>query len=542
MLQDRPSSQRVRQGMTRISLRGLLVIFLVAPPVGWFWWRLPIREEIVLRQEPSPFNAHSHRRGAATLPDGREYLIRPFLILGPPLPNVSLDPYFEARRRQTGFYRREVRQVRRRGLQGMEQDGPSRMFNQAGRLVVEEGWRDDKLQGPYRYWDEEGTLRGEGEFRSGRRHGRWRYWNRGGQIDEVAFYNHGAPAGVHLRYRNGKPLLMSRFRDGVLRERRQFIGENRVLSQLHDSTEELARYRELLLNVNGKEIELARTEFREGVRHGKMISRRSDGSLAMSGQWKAGTPVGSWSFFDETETPIRTVEYDGGFIARINDREVLDGKRFLVDVEDPSIYRIQKTLDERTAIKFVETPLAVVLDYLRDLHGVGIRCEPSLLLTPDGEERRISSSLKHAPFGLTLMLLLDEQDLTYTYRFDSLQVTTPEDAMHWQDRSGIAELVGSPLREAMLEQRTTLSCRNAPLVDVLQQISSMHGLQIRLGTEVESRVALVGLSEQNLRLRSLLGVLLNRHGLVCRGDESGIMIDVRPETDADEGHPPSGKP
>jgi hypothetical protein len=91
--------------------------------------------------------------------------------------------------------------------------------------------------------------------------------------------------------------------------------------------------------------------------------------------------------------------------------------------------RIFEELDKETSMEFIETPLADVVGYLKDLHGVEIQLDTRALDGVGiGSDTPITRELKGVSLRSALRLMLKDLDLTYVVKDEVLQITTPEEA------------------------------------------------------------------------------------------------------------------
>jgi hypothetical protein len=91
--------------------------------------------------------------------------------------------------------------------------------------------------------------------------------------------------------------------------------------------------------------------------------------------------------------------------------------------------KILNSLQDNTSLEFIETPLADVIDYLKDLHGIEIQIDTkSLEDVGIGSDTPITRNLKGITLRSALRLMLKELDLTYVVRDEVLLITTPEEA------------------------------------------------------------------------------------------------------------------
>ncbi len=91
--------------------------------------------------------------------------------------------------------------------------------------------------------------------------------------------------------------------------------------------------------------------------------------------------------------------------------------------------KIFQALNDSTTLEFIETPLADVVDYLKDLHGIEIQIDHRALEDVGiGSDTPITRNLKGITLRSALRLMLKEMDLTYVVRDEVLLITTPEEA------------------------------------------------------------------------------------------------------------------
>ncbi|HET6880262.1 MAG TPA: vWA domain-containing protein [Pirellulales bacterium] len=95
----------------------------------------------------------------------------------------------------------------------------------------------------------------------------------------------------------------------------------------------------------------------------------------------------------------------------------------------PSEAKILEALDEPTDMDFTEQPLADVVDYLRQRHGIEIQLDKKALTDSGvGSEVPITRSLKGITLRSALKLVLGEIDLTYVLRNEVLMITSKAEA------------------------------------------------------------------------------------------------------------------
>jgi hypothetical protein len=103
---------------------------------------------------------------------------------------------------------------------------------------------------------------------------------------------------------------------------------------------------------------------------------------------------------------------------------------------DPREASIRAALDQKTDIKFVETPFNGVIDDLRQRHAIEIQLDHRAL--DDASipmNTPVTRSMKGVTLRSALNLLLDPLDLTYAVQNGVLMVTTEAEARKLKNRS-----------------------------------------------------------------------------------------------------------
>ena len=95
----------------------------------------------------------------------------------------------------------------------------------------------------------------------------------------------------------------------------------------------------------------------------------------------------------------------------------------------PPPEKILRQLDAPTTLEFIETPVADVVAYLRDLHGIDVRMDLKAFekakISPD---EPITRNLRGISLRSALRLTLPDLGLTYVLQRDHLLITTPKAA------------------------------------------------------------------------------------------------------------------
>ena len=96
---------------------------------------------------------------------------------------------------------------------------------------------------------------------------------------------------------------------------------------------------------------------------------------------------------------------------------------------DGATLKIEQELSESTTLEFIETPLADVMHFLMDLHGIEIQLEERALDDVGiGSDTPVTRNLKGISLRSALNLMLEDLALTYVIRDEVLLITTPEQA------------------------------------------------------------------------------------------------------------------
>ena len=73
----------------------------------------------------------------------------------------------------------------------------------SGRKIIQEAWRWNQRNGPYKMWNADGQLLVSGQFREGKSHGTWSVWNAKGRLLREEVYRDGKPLRHVDRIHNG---------------------------------------------------------------------------------------------------------------------------------------------------------------------------------------------------------------------------------------------------------------------------------------------------------------------------------------------------
>jgi hypothetical protein len=95
----------------------------------------------------------------------------------------------------------------------------------------------------------------------------------------------------------------------------------------------------------------------------------------------------------------------------------------------PAVEKVVKALATPTAMEFIETPLLDVVEYLKDLHQIGVQIdEKAFRQAKVSIEVPVTVNLKQVSLQSALRLMLRPLDLTYAVQDDAIVITTPKAA------------------------------------------------------------------------------------------------------------------
>jgi hypothetical protein len=101
---------------------------------------------------------------------------------------------------------------------------------------------------------------------------------------------------------------------------------------------------------------------------------------------------------------------------------------------DPRDASIRAALDQKTDIKFIETPFRRVFDDLKQRHGIEIQLD--LRALDDASipiETPVTKNIKGVTLRSALNILLDDLDLTYVVQNGVLKITSKAEAQKLQN-------------------------------------------------------------------------------------------------------------
>ncbi len=118
-----------------------------------------------------------------------------------------------------------------------------------------------------------------------------------------------------------------------------------------------------------------------------------------------------------------------------------------INVNQDAAERIAEALNQQTTIEFIELPLDEAVSRLSQQHDLPIRIDRRALeeIGLSGEEP-VTITISEVALRTALIILLNDLDLTYNIREESLEITTVENAeqsllnrIYWLEGTGVAE-------------------------------------------------------------------------------------------------------
>lgn len=197
--------------------------------------------------------------------------------------------------------------------------------------------------------------------------------------------------------------------------------------------------------------------------------------------------------------------------------------------KDPLAERALKLLVHEADLEYQQTPLPEVLEDFRERFMMPIHIERSLYDVPRIIDHPVTMDEQKIQVFLGLHQIVEEQGLTFDYRFHSFWLTTPKMAAEWKDPTGVSDLKpaeGSALAKALPEPlKADLA---VPLRDLPKVVQDEYGFELDISglgdggwtrpDKVPSRPGLI-----RPLLRDTLFMALYANKCRCR-EEGGKLI------------------
>lgn len=148
-------------------------------------------------------------------------------------------------------------------------DGPVVTYYRNGNKEVEGYIKNNHKQGTWKYFDTDGKIEFEINYKDGKKFGRYVHYCSNGQINDIMFYN-----------------------------------SNQELTGISKNFYCDGKIRAIMKYING-ELDSTQTIYYKS------------GQIESINQYKIGTKVGKWIFFNEMGDTIRTEEYNKGLLEKV---------------------------------------------------------------------------------------------------------------------------------------------------------------------------------------------------------------------------------
>lgn len=190
-----------------------------------------------------------------------------------------------------------------------------------GQQAVEYQMKHRHLHGSWKTWFDNGQPRDEGSFRDDHPHGAWKVWYPNGTLRAEMRYDGLAQesATLALRQKNPKlsfqPITTLALQQPELFEQALQAG-GRLQSEHGETIHHLPFQGGLLTGqqteyfANGHPA--LRTEFEQGLKHGRWESWSPEGTLRSSGHYHHGIKHGAWQLFDTRGNLLSLQEFRNG--------------------------------------------------------------------------------------------------------------------------------------------------------------------------------------------------------------------------------------
>jgi hypothetical protein len=185
--------------------------------------------------------------------------------------------------------------------------------------------------------------------------------------------------------------------------------------------------------------------------------------------------------------------------------------------------RVISALSEKTTIEFIETPVIDVADYLEDLHGITIE------VFGDIADKSISRDIRGVPLYLALELVCADAKFNWgtideIVAFGSDEEIRKLNGLKRERLRRWARLRPDDGKVAeALQENTSLEFIETPLVDVVDYLSDLHDIPIRL-TDAKSGLRPINADLKGMQLDFALDLMMFKHGLAWHTDGKEIMI------------------
>lgn len=457
----------------QFSLATLFVLMTASAVGTWYWYQLPYRVERAIAS-PGGFCL-------AGMSDAQIAALS------------ALPPKF-----------REVRYMRRLPDGQAMAHGPYRLYDLAGNLLRRGNYREGKAHGTFVSYSPAGRKSVEDTFAGGSRSGPHKEWYANGQLELYEEYLNDALHGVkRVWYRHGTLAREEHYRQG------KADGAFGCWDGQGGSW------------VSGA--------FKDGVADGEWIWLPKGGIVAsIHGSWSAGRAHGTWQWKKANGSAYLAAEFRQGRALRM----------------EPNI--LSPRVLEQLVAESVSEPVTFAEDFTAqkemDLRTLPSRRFYHLLKLNDRRLQGLSGRLvmptefRSEPVAVVYAKLLHQKGLGYDLRRGELMIDSLASIAHWRDRTGVSDLcpdMRSKLQVA-LETSTDIDVVELPLSNLLEFLSELHSISIRLGRDGHDgehgpgEDVLVTVDYQSVLLRHALGRLLEAIDHRVRLEGETLVVERQP--------------
>ena len=181
---------------------------------------------------------------------------------------------------------------------------------------------------------------------------------------------------------------------------------------------------------------------------------------------------------------------------------------------------VEKTLSQMSMAEFIETPFEEVIAKFSEFHKIGIQIDQAALASAGVDCRTpVTLAAGGIPFKIMLGLVLKPLGLTWTVRDGILLITTYEA----QKNAAVQRI------EESLQQISSADFVETPLEEAVAYFADVHDVRVLIDRTALAEIGLdeqlaITLSADGLQLESILGLILEPHGLTWTVRHESLII------------------
>jgi hypothetical protein len=266
--------------------------------------------------------------------------------------------------------------------------------------------------------------------------------------------------------------------------------------------------------------------YQDGKKHGVWKTYNDTGLLRSTTTWEADQLHGPATIGGIRGKNKIHLVFRNGEVVELNRQPVED--RLVVLAREGKIDSplITEVIRSPAGVEYVGLPITTITDSLsRNFQAPIIvdrrHVDPQLRVDCNGCD---------IPLGASLTVMAAEHDLACDVRYGCIWITTAEDAEHWHDPTGIAEIV--PPADSLLakswNETVTIAAIEKPLAILLDQKFERLAIdvdtsQIGPGTDEKPSYP-VTTNLQGMKFRHALGILLYQTRCRCKLEGETLVI------------------